>query len=168
MKTLIIFLCLFLMGALIFCYTADYQGYMLEQNSLKAAAEECAAGAALAIDLEEFSRGRTVILRDEAVKYAAGHFENYRRKICRCDIKGWEMIVVISDDAGVYENRRTGSGRDNAAEDVNSQERDGAPEKGKNTYVSVELRVNTGSLVRVCPDLINEVCRTSVYELVKP
>lgn len=79
MKTYIVFLGLFVVGVFCVCVQGDMGAYAQEQLLLKEAAEECAAGAALLLDEEEYSKGRIVFDYEAGKKYAKDYLEYIKR-----------------------------------------------------------------------------------------
>lgn len=69
MKVFIVFLGLLIINVSFLVYQGDVEHYAKGQIILKALAEECAAGAALYFEQEEFSNGRLVFNYNEGVKY---------------------------------------------------------------------------------------------------
>ncbi len=87
MKPFIIFTAVLLLFAMCISYAVDNQVYVSELNSLKAAAEECAASAALEIEDEYFAEGEIVIDEEKGEIAAQKHFEHYLEHICIVQVK---------------------------------------------------------------------------------
>ena len=73
MKIFITFVALLIVMSAFLVYQGDMGRYAYEQELLKAVAEECAAGAALNIDEDEYALGRIVFDREKAYEYADAH-----------------------------------------------------------------------------------------------
>lgn len=73
MKIFITFVALLIVMGAFLVYQGDMGRYGYEQELLKAVAEECAAGAALNIDEDEYALGRIVFDREKAYEYADTH-----------------------------------------------------------------------------------------------
>ncbi|MDD2216394.1 MAG: hypothetical protein PHR60_06810 [Eubacteriales bacterium] len=69
MKVLIVFIGLLIVNVTFVIYQGDLGRYIHLQTFLKAAAEECAAGAALYYDEEAYGHGTMIINRGEAIRY---------------------------------------------------------------------------------------------------
>ncbi|MDD2215978.1 MAG: hypothetical protein PHE41_05355 [Eubacteriales bacterium] len=69
MKVLIVFIGLLIVNVTFVIYQGDLGRYIHLQTFLKAAAEECAAGAALYYDEEAYSHGTMIINQKEAIRY---------------------------------------------------------------------------------------------------
>lgn len=79
MKTYIVFLGLFIIGVFAVSFQGDLGRYNHEQLVLKEAAEECAAGAALLIDDEEFADGQIVFDYEKGKAYVDDYLEYIKR-----------------------------------------------------------------------------------------
>lgn len=79
MKVFIVFLSLLIVNVSALVFQGDLGCYMHEQLLLKEAAEECAAGAALLIDEEEYSYGRIIFDYQAGEKYAQEYLEYIKR-----------------------------------------------------------------------------------------
>ena len=69
MKVLLVFMALLSLNLMFLTYQSDMNQYNRQQALLKSVAEECAAGAALFFDEEEFSLGFLKFNREESEKY---------------------------------------------------------------------------------------------------
>lgn len=69
MKVLIVFIGLLIVNVTFVIYQGDLGRYIHLQTFIKAAAEECAAGAALYYDEEAYSHGNMIINQNEAIRY---------------------------------------------------------------------------------------------------
>jgi hypothetical protein len=79
MKVFIVFLSLLIVNVSALVFQGDLGNYMHEQLLLKEAAEECAAGAAILIDEEEYSYGRITFDYQAGEKYAEEYLEYIKR-----------------------------------------------------------------------------------------
>lgn len=75
-----VFLGLFIINISFLTYQTDMDRYVKGQVFLKALAEECAAGAALYYDAEEYSHGRLVFNYEEGEKYIKYIIDSTRSK----------------------------------------------------------------------------------------
>lgn len=87
MKPFIVFMAVLMIGIMGFMYCGDNGLYASEMNSLKAAAEECAATAALELDMEAFSEGKIDFREERARAAAQEHFDYYLANICNVEVK---------------------------------------------------------------------------------
>jgi len=167
MKTFIVFLGLFLMASMGFCFAGDYQLYMHEQTSLKAAAEECAAGAALEIDEGAYAEGRTIFDKTIADERVKEHFEHYMSDISCCEIFAYKYFVEFYDDAGYYGLCTDSNGRKQLLNEDNSEIFKDNDYKNYPT-VAVTLYLETEDVIGLNFIDINQFCRKSAYELKNP
>lgn len=135
-------------------YQGDLGRYVRCQTFLKAAAEECAAGAALYYDEEAYSAGRFQFRYEEGRKYIEYLIEESKGKtpLPRDSIVTYE--VVFRDDLTGYDGE-DGSGPDES----------GGGEAGNNPSVTVEITAVTGDLFRLPFLEATEIKRAAKYEL---
>ncbi|MBN7772063.1 hypothetical protein [Clostridium aminobutyricum] len=79
MKVFIVFVSLLIVYVSALVYQGDLGRYVHEQVLLKEAAEECAAGAALLMDKEEYANGKMVFDYEAGQKYAQEYLEYIKR-----------------------------------------------------------------------------------------
>lgn len=79
MKVFIVFLGLFIVSACAIVYQGDLGAYNHEQLLIKEAAEECAAGAALLLDQEQFSKGSIVFNYEGGKSYTEDYLAYIKR-----------------------------------------------------------------------------------------
>lgn len=103
MKVFIIFFAILILNISLLCYNSDMNRYMKVQAHLKACAEECAAGAALFLDAEAYSRGILVV--DETSAHAYIDFMIKKSMENSAAYKGGAISasMVLMDDARGYE-----------------------------------------------------------------
>lgn len=71
MKIFIVFLAILILNISFLTYQGDMGRYLRMQNTVKAIAEECGAGAALFFDTPQFAEGYLMAETDEALKHIA-------------------------------------------------------------------------------------------------
>jgi hypothetical protein len=71
MKVLIVFFSILIINISFLIYQGDLGRYLRAQNTVKAVAEECGAGAALFFDQSAYSEGYLIADKEEALKHIA-------------------------------------------------------------------------------------------------
>lgn len=140
MKAFLFFLGLFIINVSFIAYQSDLDRYVQAQNFLKATAEECAAGASLYYNEEEYSEGKIIFKYEEGIKYTEDLIE--KSKKCMPFEKNCKITYTIEfeDDFKGYQ-------------------------RSKNPSVTVSLKVLTKDLFRLPFLKVNQVERKSKYEL---
>lgn len=159
MKSFIVSLGLLIIMATTLCYAEDYNKFIHEQMHLKAVAEECAAGGMLEINQYEYSLGRIVVNKDDAVNYAWLHFKNYIDNICSLDVTGVEMNVWIYDHEGIY-YRQMVLNKEDEVEILS--------ENSQTPAMKIQLIIYADAIIRGGFINIDSLSRETVYELVLP
>ncbi|MDD3169460.1 MAG: hypothetical protein PHC91_08395 [Eubacteriales bacterium] len=154
MKVFIVFIGLLLINVSFLSYQGDLGRYNRCQGFLKAAAEECAAGAALYYDEAAYSDGQFQFYYEEGRKYIEYILEESKRTmpLPRGSIITYE--VVFQDDYLGYE-----SGSEAGPAGGGEQE----PED--NPSVTVELNAVTDDLFRLPFLDVTGIKRAAKYEL---
>lgn len=143
MKVFIVFLGLFIVSASAIVYQGDLGVYNHEQLLLKEAAEECAAGASLLLDQEQFSKGSIVFDDEEGENYT----ENYLAYIKR-NSKALSNGVVHFEMG--FEDEKRGYSPSNVE---------------KIPAITVKIKVATADLFRVPFIKVTSLERSARYEL---
>ena len=141
MKVFLVFLALFLVNITFLVYQGDMNRYVQIQAFLKAVAEECAAGASLYYDEEEYGRGKMVIDKGEAMAYGdyiVSRAEGDPSLGGRGSLS-WDMEIV----------------------DDNSEETG----EGNSPSVTVRIHLNTPDLFRLPFLEVCQVSRDARYEI---
>lgn len=140
MKPFLFFIALFIINVSFIAYQSDLSRYMQAQNFLKATAEECAAGASLYYDEEEYSEGKIIFKYDEGIKYTEDLIE--KSKKCMLFDKNCEITYTIKfeDDLKGYS-------------------------ESKEPSITVSLKVLTKDLFRLPFLKVTQVERKAKYEL---
>lgn len=102
MKTYIVFLGLFVIGVFGVSYQGDLGAFVHEELVLKEAAEECAAGASLFLDEDEYAEGKVVFDYDEGRKYAEEYLEYIKRNSKALTDGTWRLTMDFEDDRQGY------------------------------------------------------------------
>lgn len=102
MKPLIIFLALILVFTAGFTYMGDMAIYRFASLDMKAAAEECAIEAAMALDEEAFGEGRTVFDRGAAAEAADAVLRDFAKRQRSINIQSYGYAVLGNDDSGQW------------------------------------------------------------------
>jgi len=102
MKVFIVFLGLLVLNVSYLSYQGDMEKFVREQAFLKFTAEECAAGAALMLNEDEYGQGEVVFDYVEARLYAENHLryvaENSKLEgVLNCEL-------IFQDDQTGYDN----------------------------------------------------------------
>lgn len=142
MKIFIVFFALLILHISYVAYQGDMNRYVEAQTALKALAEECAAGAALYYDPEEYAEGRMVFHGEEGAAYILYILEKSKKNI-RLAVEDFSYRVFYEDD-------RRGYGAD-----------------GHIPSVTVTLSVKTKDIFRLPFLRMEEVSRSAKYELSK-
>lgn len=121
-------------------FQGDTNKYIESQTTLKAMAEECAVGAALYYNKEEYSRGRMVFNYEEGEKYIEYILDNFH-KYADSNQEQLTYDLEYEDDLQGYSNEN----------EVPS--------------VRVILKIKTKDLYRLPFIKIEEITRSSKYEL---
>ncbi len=143
MKVFIVSLGLFIIGVFAVVFQGDLGIYGHEQLLIKEAAEECAAGASLFLDEQEFSKGRIVFDYDLGEKYTEEYLEYIKRnsKALSYGIVNFEMK---------FEDEKKGYADSNIH---------------KNPAITVEIIVDTEDLFRLPFIEVTSLERSARYEL---
>jgi len=81
MKVFVVFIGLLMINISFIVYQADMGRYLQAQTFLKAVAEECAAGAALYINEEDYSNGKLIFNYNEGIKYSNYIIEDSKKRM---------------------------------------------------------------------------------------
>lgn len=143
MKVFIIFLGLFMISTSAIVYQGDLGRYSYEQLLIKEAAEECAAGAALFLEDEEYSAGNIVFNYEEGEKYIEEYLAYIKRnsKALSNGIIGYKMT---------FEDEKKGYSVSNVS---------------RIPAITVEIKVSTDDLFRVPFIEVTSLERSARYEL---
>ena len=98
MKIFIVFLGLMTIGVSFVSYQGDMNAYVHMQAVLKEACEECAAGAALLIDEEEYGNGRIVFDQEKGRKYAEKYTNHIVKDSFKDNVKSAVCTLKFKDD----------------------------------------------------------------------
>ena len=98
MKVFIVFLALFTVGLSFTSYQGDMSAYVHMQTVLKEACEECAGGAALLLDMEEYGNGRLVFDQEQGRKYAEKYTEHILKDALKGNVKSAVCTLKFKDD----------------------------------------------------------------------
>lgn len=142
MKVFLVFIGLMIINITFISYQGDLSRYLQLQNLLKAAAEECAAGAALYYDEEAYSQGLMIIKQEEAEKYVVSQVRQVESVIELEGGGGLTYELSIFDD----------SSPDHA-------------DPGVPPSVVVSLRLTTTDLFHLPFLEVKQVVRSAKYEL---
>ncbi len=138
MKIFLVFLALLTINVTFVVYESDLGRYILMQRTLKAMAEECAAGASLYYDVEEYSTGRYVFQYEESIEYVEYVLNQMQGDAIL--LKNLSYEIAFEDDLQGYEREPIPS-------------------------VLVGLTLNTKDLFRLPFFTVTEIKRISKYEL---
>ncbi len=138
MKVFLVFIALFMINLTFVVYESDLGRYILMQRTVKAAAEECAAGASLFYDAEEYSEGRYVFLYEESIKHVEYLLSEMQKKHKLYENLSYD--IAFEDDLQGYESKQIPS-------------------------VLVGLTVTTPDLFRLPFFTVTNIQRISKYEL---
>ena len=144
MKVFIVFLGLLLVNISFLCYQGDLGRYIQEQAILKAAAEECAAGAALLLEEEAYGQGLIIFDKAAGRRYADAHLAYTMHSISGGESAYYHCALSFEYD-------ECGYGADNAL---------------KRPAVTAEVRVRTEDRFRLPMLTVTDFQRESRYELV--
>lgn len=147
MKVFIVFLALFTVGISFVSYQGDMSRYVYMQTVLKEACEECAAGAALCLEEEEYGDGRLVFDREEGLRYAEKYTAHIVQGSLGDSVKSAECTLRFKDDET----------NDFAAGD--------AEYSSAYPTVSAEIRLETEDLFGLPFLTVTELARSACYEL---
>jgi hypothetical protein len=139
-------------------YQGDMGRYVQSQVYLKALAEECAAGAALYYEEEEFAEGRMVFDYEEGHKYVDYLLNKTTENMPLPKSSRITYTIHFEDDLQGYEEGLTEYEENNPG-----HHRFGSDIK--NPSVTVKLTADTGDLFRLAFLKIDQVTRTAKYEL---
>lgn len=139
MKVFIVFLGLLVINVSYLIYQGDMEKFVREQAFLKYAAEECAAGAALMLNEDEYGQGEIVFDYEEARQYAENHLQYVQKK---SNIEG-TMVCELS-----FQDDQTGYGSSN----------DEIPS------VTATVTLETEDVFRMPVITVTEIRRSSRYE----
>lgn len=142
MKVFIVFIGLLLINITFIVFQGDLSRYIQIQSVLKAAAEECASGAAMYYDEEAYSRGEMVINKTEAEKYADYILRRTAEILCPEGPGNLTYDMEIIDD-------KTG----------------GAADQGISPCVAVTIKLTAADLFRLSFLKMEQVIRSAKYEL---
>lgn len=145
MKVFIVFIGLFLIFVSFLVYHADIGRYAQAQTYVKAMAEECAAGAALYVNEEEYSDASLVFDSDEGQKYAAYIIEESKKKM------PFPKDSIITYDINFQDDL------------LGYHEEDGT--SGEIPSVTVRIDVETIDMFRLPFLYVDKVSRMAKYEL---
>ena len=143
MKVFIIFVSLLLVNVSALVYQGDLGRYVQEQLLLKEAAEECAAGAALLINQEEYADGKLVFDYEAGQKYALEYLVYIKRNSRVLSAGKIECKVEFEDDHSGYASSNF----------------------DKNPAVTVNISVLTEDLFRLPFLYVTSLERSARYEL---
>ncbi len=141
MKVFIVFMGILTAGISFVVYLGDMGRYEHDMNAVKAAAEECAAGAALLVDEAEYAEGRFVFDREAGQAYAdefVGYVfsgKNVREAVCE---------LSFEDDSAGF----------------------GAENNGMSPAVTARVTVSTGDFFRLPFLTVDRITREARYEVV--
>ncbi|MGI6728142.1 MAG: hypothetical protein ACOX4P_06235 [Anaerovoracaceae bacterium] len=141
MKVFIVFISLLIVNMSCIIYQGDLNRYIQLQTFIKAAAEECAAGAALYYDEEAYGQGLMVINEQEALKYADYIVGKASNALCLKEGDSLAYEMQITDDGN-----RTGG-------------------LNEPPSVEVELKFTTDDMFRLSFLKVDQVVRKAKYEL---
>lgn len=142
MKIFFVFLGLMIANVTFLFYQSDFSRYLELQTMLKALAEECAAGAALYYEEEEYSRGFFVIQDIEAVQFVEAQISQAEGLLSQGEGKSLSYVIDISDDRSTDLNRENSS-----------------------PSVTVTIRLDTEDIFRLSFLKVDHIIRSSKYEL---
>ncbi|MCI5898471.1 MAG: hypothetical protein SOY83_04035 [Anaerovoracaceae bacterium] len=141
MKVFLVFLALCIVNVNFIVFQGDMSNYLHLQNLMKAAAEECAAGAGLYYDEEAYGEGKMVISEKHAEAYIDSVCEN------------------ILSESGLP------AGSDLSWELMIHDDRTGREEGVRGPSVEVKLTLDTEDLFRLSFLKVTRVVRSAKYEL---
>lgn len=142
MKIFFVFLGLMIANVTFLSYQSDFSRYLELQTMLKALAEDCAAGAALYYEEEEYSRGFFVIQEEEAIQFVEAQVNQATRLLSQEAGETLSYEMVIHDDRSFDLDRETSS-----------------------PSVMVTIRLDTEDLFRLSFLKVDHIVRSSKYEL---
>lgn len=144
MKILIVFFGLLTVHAGFLVYHGDLGRYVRCQAELKALAEECAAGAALYYDQEEYARGKFVFMEKDGQRYASFLLAQAKHKMSLPSGSLLDYEMRFQDDRNGYEPRSDGK---------------------HYPAITVTLTADTGNLFTLPFFEVRQVVRATKYEL---
>ncbi len=154
MKVFIVFLGLFIINVSFLSYQGDMGRYVRCQTFLKAAAEECAAGAALYYDEEAYAGGEFRFSYEEGRKFIEYILEESLEAAPLPENGNVTFEVRFQDDYLGYDI------------DAESSDPEWAEESGENIpSVTVTLTAVTGDLFHLPFLEMKEIVRAAKYEL---
>ena len=106
MKVFLVFFGLLIVNVSFMVYMGDMSVYVHDQKTLKAVCEECAAGAALILDEDEYAEGRLVFDEDACYGYAEDHIA-YALKSTGMAGDDFECSLTFEDDERGYSEGNT-------------------------------------------------------------
>lgn len=146
MKVLIVFMAIFVINVSFLSYQGDMGRYVQSRNFLKAAAEECAAGAALYYDREAYGQGQFRFSYEEGEKYIEYILEHGMAAVPLPQGSSISYEVAFQDDNLGYENDPDGDERNIPS-------------------VTVTLNAKTQDLFALPFFEVTEITRAARYEL---
>jgi len=154
MKVFIVFLGLCIINVSFLTYQGDMGRYARCQTYLKAVAEECAAGAALYYEEEEYSGGRFQFDYEEGGKYIEYIIDQTEAASPLPDGSVLSYQVDFRDDVCGYDE-----GSISVYPNDKNEDHDGTPS------VTVEITASTPDLFHLSFLTVKEIKRAARYEL---